>query len=93
MRELFLFKVDDHFQITNWGLVIAPGIPLEHYEGPRDIRLLLKKPDCTEIEEAAEIFYSFPKPTPIKKMLTILFPHLKKEDVPIGTEVWFISSN
>ena len=33
MKKLFLFKVEDTFQITEKGLIVVPGIPLDHYEG------------------------------------------------------------
>jgi hypothetical protein len=88
MKNNLLFEVDDHFQIS-WGLVITPGIPLKDYEGSRYTNLLLKRPNGSQVIEKAEIFYSFPVPTPDKKILTVLFKHLKKDDVPIGTEVWF----
>jgi len=91
MKNKFLFKVDDHFQIS-WGLVVTPGIPLEDYERSRNANLLLKKPNGSCVIEPAEIFYSFPVPTPSKKMLTVLFKHLKKEDVPINTEVWLTNN-
>jgi hypothetical protein len=92
MIKLFLFKVEDHFQIINKGLIVSPGIHLEHYEGPRNIVLLLKKPDNIQVKEIAKIFYSFPVPAldNKNKKLTVLFPHLNKEDVPIGTEIWFV---
>src|SRR5262245_40895149 len=78
----FFFKFDYHF-LNSLGLVIMPVIPLEDYDGPRDVYLLLKKPNGSHVIEPAEIFYSFPVPTPNKKMFTVLLKHLKKEDVPI----------
>lgn len=93
MRKFYLFAVEDHFQITEQGLVVMPGIPLLHYKGPNNINLLLIKPDKSELKACAEIYYSFPKPTPTNKMLTVLFPSLTKSEIPIGTEVWFVSDN
>jgi len=91
MTKLFLFKVEDCFQLTNAGLAVTPGIPLEYYEGSSDVVLLLKKPNGQQVEENAKIFYSFPVPTPDNKMLTVLFPDLTKDDIPIGTDVWLIN--
>lgn len=93
MTKLFLFKVKDCFQLTNVGLVVMPGIPLEHYEGSNDVVLLLKKPNGQHIEENAKIFYSFPVPTPENKMLTVSFSGITKDDVPIGTEIWFVNDD
>ena len=59
MTKLFLFKINDLFQLTNLGLVVTPGIPLEHYEGSGDEVLLLKKPNGQEIKKNAKIYYSF----------------------------------
>lgn len=90
MTKIFLFNVKDCFQLTNLGLAVAPGLPLEYYDGPIDLVLLLKKPNGQQAEANAKIFYPFFVPTPDNKMLTVLFPDLTKNDIPIGTDVWFI---
>jgi hypothetical protein len=92
LAKIFLFKVEDHFQLSKLGLVVTPGIPLRCYDGPSLVDLFLKKPDGSEVEEKAQIYYSFPIPPPHRKMLTVLFPHLTKADVPIGTEIWFVGA-
>ena len=80
----------DHFQLSGQGLIAMPGIPLGVYEGAREINLLLSKPDGSQAIEKAEIYYSFPVPTPIEKMYTVLFRDLTKDNVPIDTEIWCI---
>lgn len=79
---MFLFKVEDTFQITGRGLILVPGLGINAEKVMVDMHIKLKKPDNTEIlTKISGIEFSVKAP--------ILLPkEIKKEDVPIGTEVW-----
>jgi len=92
MEPVLLFVVEDAFQITGRGCVLAPGPAAEPGAQPIRVgdRLLLRKPDGQSVDtviQAVEMLGRRPRP----KVITapILLPReITKDDVPIGTEVW-----
>jgi hypothetical protein len=90
VSERFLFKVEDTFQISRLGLVLAPGMPLDSYDGPRQVNLKLVKSDGEELMIPAEVYYPFLIPAPKEPKNLILIRSLSRSEVPIGTDVWLI---
>jgi len=92
MEPVLLFVVEDTFQITGHGCVLAPGPSAE--PGAQTIRvgdrLCLRKPNGQSFDtviRGVEMLGRRPRP----KVITapILLPReITKDDVPIGTEVW-----
>ena len=89
-----LFVVEDTFFIKGCGLVPVPGIvpqPDERFRVGDPI--VLKRPDGSHVESTIgglEIISCSP-PRP-QTNVVILLKDLKKEDVPIGSEVWSADS-
>lgn len=84
-----LFVVDDTFTVFGRGIALLPGVP-KYETGPRVIPgmpIELRRPDGSRLEttiRAVEWFQTPPAPTaPLH-----LPPEIRKEDVPVGTEVW-----
>lgn len=93
MEPILLFIVEDAFQITNRGCVLAPGPSGEAGAQPLRIgdRLQLRKPDGQSFETVIQGVEMLGRPR--QKVITapILLPRdITKNDVPKGTEVWFI---
>jgi hypothetical protein len=89
----FLFKVTDVFQIKDRGCVVAPGIPAEMSVIVRtgdDIEIHCQDGRIlsTTIQEIERL-----SPRPIKSIgFAILLPEsIRKDDVPIGSEVWWLT--
>ncbi len=82
-----LFTVEDAFTIRGRGLILVPGIVPEGDERFRvGDRISLRKPDGSSTDAqigGLELFASYA----LGKIPVILIA-MKKEDVPIGTEVW-----
>lgn len=85
-----LLVVEDTFSITGRGLIVAPGVDLG--EGPlqRHLAVELRRPDGTlaHAEVLAQVPFLYPHGLGESHRHQLLFPHLAKTDVPIGTEVW-----
>jgi len=84
--------VDCCFEISGRGCVVVPGIPRDH-TGPEKVSrgspITLKLPNGqeipTHIKEIEFVLYSGDKGSDV----TFVLPdNLRKEDVPIGTEIW-----
>lgn len=91
-----LFIVADRFQISNRGCVLVPGVSTEpgapHVKIGTSIRL--RTPDGnvidTQIRGIEMINY---RKKPEKITAPILLPRaVKKENVPVGTEVFLLES-
>ncbi|QOV89772.1 hypothetical protein [Humisphaera borealis] len=84
-----LFKVEDTFLIRARGVVLVPGIvPVGGERFRIGDGLRLKRPDGTEVETAIgglDMFTCTTKPD-----VPVLLKGLRKEDVPVGTEVWSV---
>jgi hypothetical protein len=93
-----LFNVSDRFRIEGRGCVLVPGWPTGagSPKGRVGDRIKLRLPGGQEIDtrvEAFELINYRNKPDPRDMSVPILLPsELKKEDVPVGTEVHLIES-
>jgi hypothetical protein len=82
--EMFLFKVEDIFEITRRGLVLVPG--LGNKEAVVGDSILIKRPNQTIIESTI-LGIAFNEFRPI-----LVGNGLRKEDIPIDSEVWLKES-
>jgi hypothetical protein len=75
--------------IRGRGLVPVPGIiPVGDERFRAGDRLLLKRPDGSELRTTiGSLEILEPNPT---NQVVVLLKELRKEDVPIGTEVWSV---
>jgi len=89
-----ILKVEGVFDIAGRGLTLAPAIP--HNLGsairPKD-RIQLRTPNG-QILDTHIASFSFGKPIGGgRTIVAIELPsEMRREDVPIGTEVWFLSN-
>jgi hypothetical protein len=87
-----ILKVEDVFDIAGRGLTLAPAIP--HHLGfaihPKD-RIQLRTPNGRILNTHIASF-SFGKPVGGgRTIVAIELPsEMRREDVPIGTEVWVL---
>jgi len=89
-----ILKVEDVFDLAGRGLTLAPAIP--HDVGfamrPKD-RIQLRTPNGRILDTHIA---SFSFVTPVgggRTIVAIELPsEMRREDVPIGTEVWFLSN-
>lgn len=86
----FLFKVEDVFSISGRGCVVVPAIPqgLDFRIRAND-PIELRTPDGRVLStHIASI--EIAKTAKGSRMVVMLPPDFGKEDVPKGTEVWFL---
>lgn len=83
---MFLFKVEDLFEIKGRGLILVPGLGDKVKFAKIGNKIKLIRPDKSEIEAIISGIA-------FQRNYDILVDNLKKEDVPIGTEVWLITLN
>jgi hypothetical protein len=83
-----LLTVEDAFAIEGRGIVVTPFIPVAQYRDKRTkMFVLLRKPDGTE--SRVEARFSMPHvPHPDKLCFGCLLAGSKKEDVPVGSEIY-----
>ena len=90
-----ILKVEDVFDIAGRGLTLAPAIPtnLGFEIRPKD-RIQLRTPNGRILDTQIA---SFSFGTPIgggRTIVAIELPSgIARDDVPIGSEVWFLPSN
>lgn len=95
MEQILLFTVEDAFQITGRGCILAPGPSVE--PGAPTVSLgdsiRLRKPDGESVDTVIEglemLGWRRPKPQVITAPL-LLPTTFCKTDVPKGTEVWLL---
>jgi hypothetical protein len=84
-----LFVVDGTFTVFRWGIALLPGVP-KYEPGPRvapGMPIELRRPDGTVLATAIRAVEWFQTPLAPAAPLHMP-PEIKKEDVPVGTEVW-----
>jgi hypothetical protein len=83
-----LFIVEDRFEIAGRpDLVLVPGIPSSAGTLPVGQPLLLKRADGSAMTSSIGGFELLHTPLP-KDSVPISVYGLRKDDVPVGTEVW-----
>jgi len=89
MNETYLLTVEFASQAGEDAL-IAPSLPADKYwfRHPNIIKIV--KPDGQVIEKDAEISIPFTRPP--SRRWWILIPNTKKDDVPIGSQIWIMKS-
>jgi hypothetical protein len=89
-----LFAVEWTFTIPKRGIALGPGVP-KYEPGPRIVpgmSIELRRPDGTVLVttiRGVEWFQTPPAPAAPLHMP----PEIKKEDVPVGTEVWLLDEH
>lgn len=85
------FKVDDVFHVSGRGCVIVPSIPegLDFKVRTKDL-IELRTPDG-RILQTHVASVEFAKGRNAQCRIAIMLPRdIAKQDVPIGTEIWFL---
>lgn len=92
----FLFRVADVFDIKGRGCVLTPGYPTPNGIVPDNCKrgeVLLHLPDGTEINTTFIPEFALPKTQDRMRTCPIcLARNIRKIQVPIGTEVWWIAA-
>lgn len=94
MPKILLFKVEDSFLITGRGLMVIPGPLFSEYTGPVKLGVTLIKPNGMESQAYLHFHLMRVTPTPPADQARYgcILEKLSKEDVPIGTEIWYDES-
>jgi translation elongation factor EF-Tu-like GTPase len=87
-----LFRVEDVFDISGRGCVIAPVIPADaDYRIRAKDQIQLRAPDGRVLDtHIASIELLKPRDGSACRMAIMLPRNLVKQDVPPGTEVWLL---
>lgn len=85
-----LMTVEDRFDIPAFGgLVVTPGPLAGQYDGPLELSVTLKRPDGTRATAPLRIQHVFSTPPPKEPRWACILSGVARDDVPIGTELWF----
>lgn len=96
MKNIFLFKVEEAFQISGRGCVIVPGVPpgLSNVTIKVGSSIRLIKPNGEELDTTVAgvelINYGARRPTVLSVPIMLAQP-VTKQDVPSGTQVFLIT--
>lgn len=91
MAKKLLLTVEDTFILSGQGLIILPSpYSSEYSSSPSKLKVMLIKPDGTELQARMYFILVRVTPPPIDQYpLGCVLEKLSKEDVPIGTEIWY----
>jgi len=90
MAEFMLCRVEDTFQVTGRGLIIAPPFPVDQYRFGANQRIRVVSTDGHSFE--CDAFFQIPHQSPPAKVLGFFcaLMGVAKDDVPIGSELWLL---
>lgn len=87
MKKLLL-TVENAFEISGRGVIIAPGPLQAEYDGPRQLEVTLISPNGAEQSAILTLEHVFQSPPPKEHRWVCLLRGLTKAEVPLGAEVW-----
>lgn len=84
----FIFNVADVWQEPN-HIVVISDVPDTEADFRHGDLLELRRPDGSVVQaKGGSIFFD----PPAERPCAVVFQELKKEDVPLGTQVWLVNS-
>ena len=93
MNKVLLSKIEDVFDITGRGIILAPGFPTAEYKFDKEYQAEIEAPDGSSKKCKAKFLVPFQSPPP--KVLSY-FCHLsgiEKNEIPISSKLWLIGVN
>ena len=90
----FLSKVEDVFDITGRGCVIAPGIPYS-FQLPLKIgaKLLFRNPNGTEVKTILKAVEMINRGKPMNHAPFLVDFNVEKGDIQIGAELFYVPND
>lgn len=85
MEETFLMMIEHTFQLDN-EVLILPALSAEKFQFETTERIKIVKPDNQVLEMNAH--FVIPFITPAQLIYEVILPNARKEEVPIGSQVW-----
>lgn len=82
-----LLEVEDTFEIAGRGLALAPDLGLEARTKDSTHEVVIELPDGSSIASMASLTVEHFRPSGYK--LVVYLPRLRKEQVPIGSKVFW----
>ena len=83
-----LLTVEDAFNISGWGLLVVPGLLVSVYDGPRSLRVTLRRPGGAEKSAILTLRHHFLNPPPKEHRWGCCLTEAEISDVPAGTQIW-----
>lgn len=85
-----ILLVEDTFEITDRGVVVAPMLLDLGLVAGQEISVELRRPDGTTLlaDARVEAVWISPWRPEITSNNALRFPRLRAIDIPIGTEIW-----
>ena len=83
-----LLTVEATFFIEGRGVIVTPNVPVDSYDGPRSLKVILRRPDGQENTASVSLGIPFVTPKPRKLYYLCILSDVTKDDIPIGTEIW-----
>lgn len=93
MPTFLLCSVEDTFQVTGRGLIVAPSFPVSEYRFEANERVRVVPPAGEPFE--CKAFFQIPFQSPPPKVLSYCCALLavSKESVPVGSQIWLLGKN
>jgi hypothetical protein len=90
MSDLFLCSIEDTFQVTGRGLMVAPQFAASEYcfaENQR-VRVVLENGRSFECRASFQIPHQTPAPKILSYCCALL--DVAKDSVPVGSQLWLL---
>jgi hypothetical protein len=91
MPDFLLCTIEDTFQVSGRGLIVAPLFPVSEYHFEANQRVRVVSPSGKSLE--CKAFFQVPHQSPPAKVLSYCcaLQEVAKENVPIGSQLWLIN--
>jgi len=87
MSDIFLSKIDDVFNISGRGIILAPGFPVSDYKFDGEYDVFIK--EASRIKKCRAVFIvPFQSPPPRELCYFCHLSGIIKAEIPVGSELW-----
>lgn len=93
MAPFLLCCVEDTFQVTGRGLIIAPGFPVDQYRLEANQRVRVVPAIGNPFECAAHFQIPFQTPPASIPSFLCALLGVTKQEVPIGSQIWLLDQS
>jgi hypothetical protein len=91
MNKVLLCVIEDVFDISDRGIILAPGFPVAEYTFDREYDVEIEPPGGKGKQAKARFVVPLQSPPPQVVSYYCHLSGIEKADIPVGSKLWLLN--
>lgn len=88
MNKILLTKIEDIFDVSGRGIILAPLFPVSEYKFDREYEVSVENPDGSSVDCKATFTVPFQSPPPKVLGYHCQLSGISKSEITVGANLW-----